>query len=137
MTKNFEADHRAADRYHVRWKIALIFDEHENKLTYHGRTDDLSLIGTGMHTDTNIFTRSPVVILLAPPPLHTGHRQKVIEITARQVYAVYSGASACFRLGFEFLHFKEDGLQILKERLKHHHPRRIIKPQGQSEPGTK
>lgn len=115
--------HRSADRYHVRWKIALIFDEAEHKPTFHGRTHDLSLIGTGMHTDINIFTSSPVVVLLAPPPLHKGHRQKVIEIRARQVYAVYSGESSCFRLGLEFDSFKGDGLQILKQRLEHHQPK--------------
>jgi len=100
----------------------MIFDESEHRPTYHGKTYDLSLVGTGMHTDTNIFTTSPVVVLLAPPPLHKGHRQKIIEIKARQVYAVYSGDSSCFRLGLEFVYFKGDGLQELKKRLEHHHP---------------
>ena len=130
MPKKFgTTDHRGAARYHVRWKIALIFDEHEHKPTYHGKTDDLSLSGTGMHTDTNTFTKAPVLVLLAPPPLHPGHRQKVIEIRARQVYSVYSGDAMCFRLGFEFLHFKGDGLQILKDRLSHHQPK--MQPAGQ------
>lgn len=120
-----DKDHRSDERYHVQWKIALIFDEAENQATYHGRTDDLSLKGTGMHTNVNIFTTSPVVILIAPPPLHVGHRQKVIEIQARQVYAVYSGAAACFRLGFEFVKFKANGLAILKERLRYHQPKVI------------
>lgn len=118
-----DKDKRSADRYHVRWKIALIFDELEHKPTYHGRTHDLSLVGTAMLTHSNIFTSSPVVILLAPPPLRQNHRQKVIEIQACQVYAVYSGEASCFRLGFEFIDFKDDGLQVLKDRLKHHVPK--------------
>ena len=118
-----DIEKRSAERYHVRWKIALIFDEVEHKPTYHGRTHDLSQVGTAMLTHSNIFTASPVVILIAPPPLHKGHRQKVIEIRARQVYAVYSGAASCFRLGFEFVDFKDDGLQVLKDRFKHHLPK--------------
>ncbi len=127
MTDNHN---RSAERYHVRWKIALIFDEAEHKPTYHGRTYDLSLVGTGMHTNINIFTASPVVVLLAPPPLHKGHRQKIIEIRARQVYAVYSGESLCFRLGLEFVSFKDDGLEVLKKRLEHHPTKvnRVIAP---------
>lgn len=111
----------------MRWKIAVVFDEHEHRPTYHGRTHDLSLAGTAMLTDVDIFTASPVVILLAPPPLHTGHRQKVMEIQARQLYSVYSGATSCFRLGFQFMHFKDDALRILKERLKHHRPKESSK----------
>ena len=122
-----ESYNRGTDRYHVRWKIALIFDEAEHRPTYHGRTFDLSLGGTAMHTGSNIFTSAPVVVLLAPPPLHKGHRQKVIEIRARQVYAVYSGASSCFRLGLEFVSFKGDGLQVLKNRLQHHVPK-VVNP---------
>lgn len=123
-----EIDHRNAERYPVRWKIALIFDEEEHKPTYHGRTHDLSLSGTAMLTDVNVYTTAPVVILLAPPPLHKGHRQKVIEIKARQAYCVYSGETACFRLGFQFVHFKGDGLKVLKERLTHHQPVRKHTP---------
>ena len=122
-----DKDHRSDARFHVRWKIALVFDELENRPTYHGRTHDLSLTGTGMHTDVNLFTTAPVVVLLAPPPLHVGHRQKVIEIRARQVYAVYSGEASCFRLGFEFISFKGNGLTVLKDRLKYHQPKAIYK----------
>ncbi|MCX7179268.1 MAG: PilZ domain-containing protein [Proteobacteria bacterium] len=115
-------DHRNAERYLVRWRIALVFDEHDNKPTYHGRTHDLSLSGTGMVTEANVFTEAPVVILLAPPPLYEKHRPKIIEIAARQVYCVYSGALSGFHLGFQFTYFKGDGLQMIRERLEHHQP---------------
>lgn len=113
---------RDIPRYPVRWKIALIFDALDDKPTYHGRTHDLTLAGTGMLTHRNVFTESPVVVLLALPPQHRSRRQRVIEIHARQVYAVYSGETFCFRLGLEFLSFKGDGFQILKERLSHQRP---------------
>lgn len=113
---------RSEARYHVRWKIALVFDEVEHRPTYHGKTHDLTMVGTGMLTHTDVFTESPVVILLAVPPLHRDHRPKVIEIRARQIYSVYSGETFCFRLGLEFVYFKDDGLKILQEGLSHHHP---------------
>lgn len=97
-----------------------MFDKGERRPTYLGRTYDLSLNGTGILTDTNIFSASPVVILLAPPPLYKGHRPRIIEITARQLYCYYSGQKACFNLGFEFDHFKAGGIQMLRERLKSH-----------------
>lgn len=113
---------RHATRYHVRWKIALIFDETEHRPTYHGRTYDLTLVGTGMLTHTDVYTDLPVVVLLAIPGLHRNAKPRVIEISARQAYSVYSGETACFRLGLEFVHFKGDGFEILKEGLSHCHP---------------
>ena len=115
-------EQRESPRYLVRWKIALVFDEAENKPIFHGRSFDLSLHGTAMHTRHNVFTAARVTVLLAPPPLHRGGIKKVIEIQARQVYSVYSGATSCFRLGLQFIKFKDDGLALLKERLTHHQP---------------
>jgi hypothetical protein len=117
---------RGAERYHVRWKIALIFDQQEQRHPLQGRTIDLSLTGTAMHTHSDTFTTAPVILLLAPPPLLFGQRQKIIEINARQVYSVYSGASSCFRLGFQFINYKDDGLQVLQEMLQYSLPMRHV-----------
>lgn len=122
LPQQLGAESRQAVRYSVNWKIALIFDKEEHKPTYHGRTHNLSLSGTGMLTGTNLYAESPVIILLAPPPLHVGHSQKVIEIQAKQQYVVYSGEAKCFRLGFAFLEFKNHGFNILRDRLEHHQP---------------
>lgn len=117
---------RGDERYHVRWKIALVFDQQEQRHPLQGRTIDLSLTGTAMHTNSDTFTTSPVILLLAPPPLLFGQRQKIIEINARQVYSVYSGASSCFRLGFQFINYKDDGLQVLQEMLQFSLPMRHV-----------
>ena len=122
LSEKIGGNDRQSTRYSVNWKIALIFDDQEFKPTYHGRTHDLSLTGTGMLTGSNLYATSPVIILLAPPPLHPGHRQKLIEIKARQQYVVYAGETRCWRLGFAFLEFKDDGFDVLKDRLRHHHP---------------
>lgn len=115
------ADHRNARRYNVRWKMAVVFEDQENRPTYRGKTHDLSLSGTAMLTDVNVKpSASPVIILLAPPPLNINDRPKVVEIKARQNEAVYSGEARCFRLGFSFIEFKKDSLDYLAERLTHH-----------------
>jgi len=114
-------DSRNAERYNVHWKMAVVFENQENKPTYHGYTHDLSLVGTGMLTHVNLLKPAlPVIILLAPPPLTLKDRPKIIEIRSRQLDAVYSGETRCFRLGFAFVEFKNDGLDLLTERLKHH-----------------
>ena len=116
------ADLRASPRYMVDWKIALVFGEGTEKLTFQGRTFDLSMHGTAMLTHDNVFSRAPVTILLAPPPLRTAYRKKVIEIQAHQAYSVYSGSLSCFRLGFKFIRFKGDGEHILEDMLSHYQP---------------
>lgn len=119
----FLNDVRSSDRYLVRWKMAVVFDGQEGRPTYHGRTHDLSLSGTGMLTDINLQkSKSPVIVLLAPPPLHRKERPKLIEIRARQLDVVYSGANRSFRLGFRFLEFKNDGIDYLRDRLRTQRP---------------
>lgn len=116
-------DVRTAERYIVWWRMALVFEDQEHMPAYHGRTRDLSYVGTGMLTHVNLMTRHPVIILLAPPPLSTRERRKIIEIRSKQIIAVYSGESRCFRLSFAFLEFKNDGLDYLRARLKNKYTR--------------
>lgn len=114
------SEKRRAERYFVRWKMAIVFDDQESKPTYHGRTHDLSMGGTAMLAGFNLLASSPVTILLAPPPLHVNERPRVIEIKARQLDVVYAGVTRCFRLGFSFLEFKNNGKDLLTARLRHH-----------------
>lgn len=119
----FLNDVRSTDRYLVRWKMAVVFDGQEGRPTYHGRTHDLSLSGTGMLTNVNLKkSKSSVIVLLAPPPLSRKERPKLIEIRARQLDVVYSGANRSFRLGFAFLEFKNDGIDFLRDRLRTQRP---------------
>ena len=113
---------RTLARYRVRWKLALVFEEIKHEPTYHGITHDLTLVGTGMLTNKDVFADSRIVILLAIPSPYRNGKQSVIEVEARQIYSVYSGETACFRLGLEFRQFKGDGLNILKEGLSHCNP---------------
>lgn len=113
---------RGLARYQVRWKIAMVFDGMTHMPIYHGRTRDLTVCGTAMLTDRDVFSDHPVVILLAIPPTTPNGRHKIVEIRARQIYSVYSGETACFRLGLEFVDFKGSGLEVLKDALSQYRP---------------
>ncbi len=105
--------------YLVRWRMALVYDDRENAPTYHGRTHDLNLSGTCMLAHVNMLRpRTPVILLLRPPPLDVKERPRVIEVRSQQLDSVYTGEHMCFRLGFSFQEFKNNGLDFLRERLR-------------------
>lgn len=110
-------ENRESPRYIAHWRIAIVFDETENRSTIHGHTYDLSLSGTSIHTDHNIISNTPVTILLSPPVAYEGERQKIIEAKAKLAYSVYSGSNFCFRVGLHFIQFKNDGMQVLEDIL--------------------
>lgn len=110
-------ENREPRRRVVHWRIAIVFDEAEKRPSIHAHTHDLSLSGASVHTDHNVATNTLVTVLLSPPVAYEGERQKVIEIRAKLVYSVYSGSNFCFRIGLNFIRFKNEGLQILKDML--------------------
>ena len=123
---------RQHPRYHLSWRIALVSEASGERLAFHGKTRDLSLYGAAMHTEHHVTDSSPLIVLLAPPPLTTAESQKIIEIRARVVYSVYSSTSMCFRLGLEFQKFVSNGRFILEQRLEHHSAALEVRPSGRS-----
>lgn len=119
---------RQHPRYFLFWRIALLFDDTGERITFHGKTCDLSLYGAAMHTHHNIACGGKLIVLLAPPPLSAGERQKLIEIKAQIVYSVYSSKSMCFRIGLQFLSFTGKGREVLAQRLEHHTAALEVRP---------
>lgn len=103
------AEHREEKRHPFRWPVAIVFDSHEDRTTFHGTTHEVSLSGCSLLTEHNIFSEHPVSILLSAPAEHQGARRRVIEIKARMVYTVLSSGHQKFRCGVQFLSFKQDG----------------------------
>lgn len=110
-------ENREFSRHYARWRIAIVFDETENRPTIHGHTHDVSLRGASVYTEHNVVSNTPVTVLLSPPLAHEGERQKIIEIRTQLAYSVYAGSNYCFRIGLNFIKFKNDGLQVLKDKL--------------------
>lgn len=108
---------REFSRHYARWRIDIIFDETENRPTIHGHTHDVSLRGASIYTEHNVFSNTPVTVMLFPPLEHKGEQQKVIEIRTQLIYSVYGGGNSSFRVGLDFIKFKKDGQRILKDKL--------------------
>lgn len=109
------AEHRQEKRYPFRWPVAVVFDSHEDRKTFHGTTHELSLSGCSLLTEHNIFSENAVSILLSAPAEHPGGSRRVVEVKARMVYTVLSSGHRKFRCGIHFVSFKQkDGRSILK-----------------------
>ncbi|HUW51069.1 MAG TPA: PilZ domain-containing protein [Sulfuricella sp.] len=110
---------RQQERYLVRWRMAIVFDEDKGKDTFHGRVNDISMGGISIHCDQNIFYKGNVTLLLAVPPLNVAHSKRILEIKSRVVYTILSKNS--FRIGFQFIGFKAGDEEFLEKRLKSNH----------------
>lgn len=110
-------EHRQHPRFHVRWQVAIVFEQRGENHTFHGRTHDLSLAGASVYSEHNIFVEEPVRVLLAVPSFATNKPPRIIEITARMIYTVLSSDHQQFRTGLHFLRFKDDGRHVLEEGL--------------------
>ncbi len=115
-------EHRQHTRYHLRWDIALVSGAATQPLTLRGRTNDLSLGGASVLIADNPQLSGQLSVLLVPPPLQAGQAPRLIEADARVVYSILSANACCFRVGLQFVRFKDDGRMLLEQRLAHHMP---------------
>lgn len=110
-------DQRKEKRFPFHWAVAIVFDATEQQETYHGVTDDLSMSGCSIMTDHNVFSDSPVTILLSTPADRPHGRKPLVEIKARMVYTVLAARRCQFRCGIHFLSFKGKGRSILQKAI--------------------
>ncbi|MFZ6871600.1 PilZ domain-containing protein [Undibacterium sp. Di27W] len=107
---------RSHNRYLVKWEIALIHEGRDQKNSYYGRVNDISENGLSMFCDYNVFFDGRVKLVMSLPPLHIGAAVQKIEVESRMVYTILS--QYAFRLGLEFLHFRDGEKKILMDRLE-------------------
>ncbi|MFZ6768871.1 PilZ domain-containing protein [Undibacterium sp. Di26W] len=107
---------RSHNRYLVKWQIALIHEFSGEKLTYHGKINDISEDGLSMFCDYNVFFNGRVKLIMTMPPLNTGLQAQKIEVESKMVYTILSQFS--FRIGLEFLNFRDGEKKILMDRLQ-------------------
>lgn len=110
------SDRRDEQRLPIKLKVAIVYHQHKDEATrptFHGVTNDISMLGLSVLVDYNIFNEGEVTVLLAVPPEHPGGTQKIIEATAKMVYTVYSAESNSFRVGMLFRSFKRNGMDLL------------------------
>lgn len=124
-------EHRKHYRHPIHWRVAIVHKIGNKNDIYHGRTHDLSLWGASILVDRNIFVMSEVVMLLAIPPVHPGHKETIVEIQCRMAYTVLDSEQSRFRIGIRFLSFKGDGKKLLSDILSRRAiPKSEPKPYG-------
>ncbi|MFZ6657949.1 PilZ domain-containing protein [Undibacterium sp. TJN19] len=107
---------RSHSRYLVKWEVVLIHELGGEKLTYYGKINDISENGLSMFCEFNVFFNGRVSIIMTLPPLNVGLKAQKIEVESRMVYTILSQYS--FRLGLEFLNFRDGEKKILMDRLE-------------------
>jgi hypothetical protein len=116
------AELRKHPRYRVHWRVAIVHGADGKHEIFHGRTHDLSMNGSSVYSDHNIFVEEPVTVLLAMPPLTPDQGEKIIEVSSRMVYTILAANHHQFRIGLHFLHFKADGQKLLADNLANRSP---------------
>lgn len=89
----------------------------ENGEVFHDRIFDLSLVGAGIYSDTDISTEEPLVMLIETP-LPDGESWKTIigiECTLRN--SLFSEEYQQFHIGVKFLRFHGIDKHLLAEAL--------------------
>lgn len=119
LPQNKTSEHRQDKRHPFHWPVAIVFDSHDDRQTFHGITHEVSLSGCSVLTEHNIFSEHPISILLSAPAEHPGASRRVLEIKARMVYTVLASGHRKFRCGVQFLKFKHDARAKLTRVIEH------------------
>ncbi|MBB5191488.1 hypothetical protein HNQ50_002218 [Silvimonas terrae] len=121
-------DMRKESRYLVNWRVAIVYSETEERLSFRGRAFDISNSGFSLHSDFSLPGSDRVTVLISIPATAAGMRPKIVEVKSRVVYTVLSGD--LFRTGIQFVEFKGDGKNLLKQTLAGRVPAPVaIKPE--------
>ncbi|KAF0813140.1 hypothetical protein IGB42_02540 [Andreprevotia sp. IGB-42] len=123
-TDNLQTDWeaRGETRYLVNWKVAIIYQDTEQRLSFRGRIFDISKSGFSLHSEHSLPVTDKVTVLISIPPMATGQPPKVIEVKSRVIYTVLSGEFNMFRTGVQFGQFKGDSKQFLDRNLAGRNP---------------
>jgi len=114
-------DNRKHPRYPLHLKVVLHLPGSDHR-SLHGETLDISLDGTAILTEHNVFTSEELLVEVHLPPENTGRQPKVLKIKAKMVYTLYSADHYCFRTGLLFRSYQENALALLEAKL-HQHPK--------------
>ncbi|GGP22858.1 PilZ domain-containing protein [Silvimonas iriomotensis] len=123
-------DLRKESRYLVNWRVAIVYSETEERLSFRGRAFDISASGLSLHSDFSLPVSDRVTVLISIPPASAGQRPKILEVKSRVVYTVLSSEFNTFRTGIQFVDFKSDGKAQLKQILAGRVPAPVaVKPE--------
>jgi hypothetical protein len=112
-------ENRKRERYLLHWKIAVVYEHNDNgeSKRFYGKTFDVSLTGTSIYSDHNIFVEGPIIVLISMPSPDDPSKNKMLEIKSRMAYTYLCSNRQRFRTGIQFTEFKGDGKELLKALL--------------------
>lgn len=107
---------RESKRYLINWRVAIVHDGDGIRRTFNGKAYELSTDGVSVYCEYNFFFESPVILLLALPPLSAKTGEQIIEIRSKMISTVLANNS--FRIGLQFLSFKPGDQESLAKHLE-------------------
>ncbi|WP_169307186.1 PilZ domain-containing protein [Chitiniphilus eburneus] len=116
------AEQRHEARFLVNWRVAIVYEEREQRLSFRGRAFDISHGGFSLHSDFSLPMSDKVTVLISIPAVSAGQRPKVVEVKSRVIYTVLSNEFGLFRTGVQFVEFKADGRESLDFHLSYRNP---------------
>ena len=112
------AEYKNSKSVPLQVKAAIVYHQQADRPkapTFHGRTNIVSMSGISVILEKNIFSKDDVTVWLSIPPRHLGGTQKFIQATAKMISTVFSSELDAFRVALNFLQFKQNGEEILKD----------------------
>lgn len=122
VTDNDNVSRRKHPRYRVHFPAIIVYGNHGDNELFHGRTHDISIGGASIYSEKNIFVEGAITLFLKLPPHVENRTEIIIEIQSRMTNIILSSDHQHFRIGMQFLHFKENGRELLESNLSHRSP---------------
>ncbi len=109
-------ERRSEPRRTLRWPVAIVIDSGKGQTVARGVTQELSLSGGSVLTDTNVVCKHPVDLLLFLPPTSKDAIAVTLQIKAKITSTVLSSRHRQFVCSLRFEQFAGTG-QATLERL--------------------
>lgn len=111
------SDRRQYSRYSVDWMASLMPKSDDNKEIFRDRIFDLSLVGAGIYSDTDISTEDRLVMLITTPLPDGESRKTIIGIECTLRSSSFSEERQQFHAGVRFMRFHGIDKHLLAEAL--------------------
>ncbi len=111
------SDHRTSPRYNKRLRAVLITEESGKRVSFQGKTHDISSDGTSFVSGYNIAAVAPVSVYLMLEPGDAKRPPVVFEAQCKIASSVLSPQQGGFRLGLQFIKMPGENRQVLQKFL--------------------
>ena len=111
-------ERRSEPRRTLRWPVAIVIDSGKGQTVARGVTQELSLSGVTMLTETNVVCKHPVDLLLFLPAASKDAMAVTLQVKAKIISTVLSNRHQQFVCSLRFDKFAGTGQATLEKLLK-------------------